>query len=224
VELAVVGQDARRGSSRKPNQPAQPVACRMFDLLLAFSILIFMAPLMIVTALAIKLQDGGPIFFGHTRIGFSGRTFRCWKFRTMVVDADARLAALLASDPVARQEWERDQKLRRDPRITALGAFLRVSSLDELPQLFNVLVGEMSLVGPRPIVAAEVGRYGARFVNYCSVRPGITGLWQVSGRNDVSYRRRVAMDTLFSRRASAGLYVSLLIATVPAVLCRKGSY
>jgi lipopolysaccharide/colanic/teichoic acid biosynthesis glycosyltransferase len=196
----------------------------MFDLVLAISILIFMAPLMILAATAIKIQDGGPIFFGHTRIGFNGRSFRCWKFRTMVVDADTRLAALLASDPVARQEWERDQKLRRDPRITPLGVFLRISSLDELPQLFNVLVGEMSLVGPRPIVAAEVGRYGARFVNYCSVRPGITGLWQVSGRNDVSYRRRVAMDTLFARRASAGLYIGLLLATVPAVLCRKGSY
>ncbi|MDB5444854.1 MAG: sugar transferase, partial [Phenylobacterium sp.] len=164
------------------------------------------------------------IFFGHSRIGYEGRSFRCWKFRTMVVDAEARLSALLARDPEARDEWDADHKLRRDPRVTPLGLFLRVTSVDELPQLFNVLTGEMSLVGPRPIVPAEVARYGRRFAHYCSVRPGITGLWQVSGRNDVGYRSRVAMDTVFAKTATLSLYLWILAVTVPAVLRRDGSY
>lgn len=199
-------------------------ACRVMDIVIALAVLIFMAPLMIAIAVAIKIQDGGPVLFGHGRIGFEGRTFRCWKFRSMVVDAEQRLAALLARDPAARQEWEADHKLRRDPRVTVLGRFLRVTSLDEFPQLFNVLSGEMSLVGPRPIVTAEVARYGRWFGRYCAVRPGVTGLWQVSGRNDVGYRQRVAMDVLFSRRRSPTLYIALLAATVPAVLKRSGSY
>jgi exopolysaccharide production protein ExoY len=142
----------------------------------------------------------------------------------MVVDAEDRLSALLARDPEARREWETDHKLRSDPRVTLLGRFLRVTSLDEFPQLFNVLAGEMSLVGPRPIVTAEVARYGRWFANYCSVRPGVTGVWQVSGRNDVDYRRRVAMDVLYARTRSLTLYVGVLLATVPAVLKRSGSY
>jgi lipopolysaccharide/colanic/teichoic acid biosynthesis glycosyltransferase len=142
----------------------------------------------------------------------------------MVVDADARLAALLECDPVARREWERERKLRDDPRITWLGAFLRKSSIDELPQLLNVLRGEMSLIGPRPIVDAEVPRYGRWFRAYCSVRPGISGLWQVSGRNDVSYRRRVALDVMYVRQRSFMLNVWIALRTVPAVLLREGSY
>ena len=199
-------------------------ACRMLDVLIALTALLFVLPAMIVIALAIKIQDGGPIFFGHARIGYEGRIFRCWKFRSMIVDAEARLAALLAADPEARREWEADHKLRRDPRITALGRFLRVSSLDELPQLMNVLLGEMSLVGPRPIVTAEIARYGRWFGRYCSVRPGITGLWQVSGRSDVDYRQRVAMDVLYAKARSTSLYLWILAATLPAVLRREGSY
>ncbi|RAK52641.1 sugar transferase [Phenylobacterium deserti] len=198
--------------------------CRLFDIVIASAALLFLAPLMGAIALLVWAHDGGPVLFGHSRIGFEGRTFRCWKFRSMVIDAEARLAALLARDPQARAEWEADHKLRRDPRITALGRFLRVSSLDELPQLFNVLRGEMSLVGPRPIVLAEVPRYGRWFSRYCEVKPGITGLWQVSGRNDVDYRQRVAMDVLYAKRWSAQTYVRILFATVPAVLARKGSY
>jgi exopolysaccharide production protein ExoY len=197
---------------------------RIMDCVLACLLLVFLAPLLAVIALAIKLQDGGPILFGHSRIGRNGRTFRCMKFRSMVMDAEARLEALLAADPVARAEWELDHKLRRDPRITWLGAFLRKSSLDELPQLLNVISGQMSLVGPRPIVQAEVKRYGRRFDAYCRVRPGITGLWQVGGRNDVSYRRRIAYDVLFVRMRSPRLYLSILVRTVPAVLMRSGSY
>lgn len=199
-------------------------ASRALDILIAAAVLIFMAPLMAAIAVAIKIQDGGPVLFGHGRIGFEGRTFRCWKFRSMVVDAEDRLSALLARDPEARREWEADHKLRRDPRVTLLGRFLRVTSLDEFPQLFNVLTGEMSLVGPRPIVAAEIARYGRWFPRYCSVRPGITGVWQVSGRNDVDYHQRVAMDVLYARSQSLGLYLRLLAATGPAVLRRTGSY
>ena len=141
----------------------------------------------------------------------------------MRTDADERLHHLLASDPQARIEWARDHKLRQDPRITPLGVFLRRSSLDELPQFLNVLRGEMSLVGPRPIVEAEIPRYGRYFVHYCANKPGITGLWQISGRNDVGYRRRVAMDVIYARRRSIGLYLWILLATAPAVLLRRGA-
>lgn len=224
VELAAVPRDIYADVDIPPTQRPAPVACRILDIIFALAGLIFVAPLMVVVAIAIKIQDGGPVFFGHSRIGYEGRSFRCWKFRSMVVDAEARLTALLARDPEARREWETDQKLRRDPRVTLLGRILRVSSIDELPQLFNVLRGEMSLVGPRPIVTGEVARYGRRFAQYCSVRPGITGLWQISGRNDVSYRRRVAMDTVFATTLSLSLYLKILFATVPAVMKREGSY
>ena len=142
----------------------------------------------------------------------------------MVVDADERLKRLLEMDPAARSEWKLTHKLRNDPRITKLGRFLRKSSLDELPQLINVLRGEMSLVGPRPIVHSEIVHYGRWFSSYCSVRPGITGVWQVSGRNDTSYRRRVAMDHLYARNNSLRLYLWVMLMTMPAVLSRRGSY
>ena len=196
----------------------------MMDVLLSLAALVFFAPILVIVAAAIKIQDGGPILFGHTRLGFGGRAFRCWKFRSMVVDAEERLGALLVRDPVARAEWEADHKLRRDPRVTPLGRFIRITSLDELPQLLNVLRGEMSLVGPRPIVADEAPRYGRWFRHYCAVRPGITGLWQVSGRNDVGYRQRVAMDVLFARSRSPTRYLGILVMTLPAVVRRHGSY
>jgi Undecaprenyl-phosphate galactose phosphotransferase WbaP len=197
---------------------------RALDIVLALAALVFLSPLMGVVCVAIILQDGGPALFQQARIGKGGKIFKCLKFRSMVMNADARLEQLLANDPPARLEWELDHKLRNDPRVTRLGAFLRKSSLDELPQLLNVLRGEMSLVGPRPIVAREVPRYGCRFASYCSVQPGITGLWQVSGRNDVSYRRRVAMDVLYSRRRSLSYNCLILLRTIPAVLLRRGSY
>jgi lipopolysaccharide/colanic/teichoic acid biosynthesis glycosyltransferase len=142
----------------------------------------------------------------------------------MAIDAEQRLAELLAQDPLARAEWDKDHKLRNDPRVTRLGAFLRKTSLDELPQLFNVLRGEMSLVGPRPIVDAEIAKYGRRFANYCAVKPGITGLWQVSGRNDTTYRARVAMDCVYARQRNVVMDGMIIAATVPAVLMRRGSY
>jgi exopolysaccharide production protein ExoY len=199
-------------------------AIRVADCFIALVALIFFAPVMLLTGLCICLRDSGPALFAHERIGAGGRSFRCLKFRTMVVDSDARLAELLATDAAAQEEWRRDHKLRRDPRVTAFGRFLRKSSLDELPQLINVLLGEMSLVGPRPIVQAEVTKYGRFFRHYAAVQPGITGLWQVSGRNDVPYRRRVAMDRLYACRRGLLLYVGILLKTVPAVLLRRGSY
>jgi len=205
-------------------RPTDSQAIRLLDIAIAIGVLIFALPLLIGIAIAIKLQDGGQMVFAHERLGRGGRPFKCLKFRSMVRDADAKLAEVLANDPVARAEWARDHKLRRDPRITALGDFLRRSSLDELPQLINVLRGEMSIVGPRPIVHAEISKYGRCFRHYCAVKPGITGLWQVSGRNDVSYRRRVAMDRVYAQRKSFWLDVRLLFLTVPAVLFASGSY
>lgn len=200
------------------------VVSRCLDIAVALLALIFITPLLATIAIAIKLADGGPVLFSHRRIGRDGRPFGCLKFRSMVVDAEERLARLLAVDESARQEWLLDHKLRDDPRVTPLGSFLRRSSLDELPQLINVLLGEMSIVGPRPIVQAEVARYGRRFASYCAVRPGITGLWQISGRNDVSYRRRVACDVIYARRKSLSRDVFIIVWTVPAVLKGQGSY
>ena len=197
---------------------------RCIDIAVALIAIVVFSPLMLAIALATKLFDNGPVIFAHSRMGKDGHTFGCLKFRSMVVDADERLWQYLKSHPAAAAEWARDHKLRNDPRSTPLGKFLRKSSLDELPQLFNVLRGDMSLVGPRPIVAAEVERYGRYFSNYCSVRPGITGLWQVSGRNDVTYRRRVALDVTYSRTQSLQLYVWIILRTVPALLEQRGVY
>lgn len=198
--------------------------CRALDVVLALLLLIFLGPVMAGTSLLIKLQDGGPVLFGHQRIGRDGRLFQCLKFRSMVVGAEHKLTALLDSDPIARAEWNATQKLRADPRVTAFGRCLRMSSLDEFPQLFNVLRGDMSLVGPRPIVLNEARRYGRYFHHYCAVRPGLTGLWQVSGRSDTTYRKRVAFDVLYARSQSVSLYLRVLTATIPAVFGRIGSY
>ncbi|MDE1917060.1 MAG: sugar transferase [Sphingomonadales bacterium] len=196
---------------------------RFFDIILATAALIALAPLLVLTAIVIRMSSPGPAIFIHKRIGRDGKTFGCWKFRTMACDADMRLARLLAADPVARAEWNNTQKLRNDPRITAVGHFLRRSSIDELPQLYNVLTGTMSWVGPRPIVPSEIGRYGHHFPKYCAVRPGITGLWQVSGRSNTSYRRRVAMDVMYVRKRNVALYGVIMARTVPAVLLQRGS-
>ena len=215
--VAKTRERARRAALDRP-------LIEVANIVIALAALVFAAPVMLAIGLAIFLQDGGPVLFAHRRIGRDGKTFRCLKFRSMAIDAEARLADLLANDPVARAEWEADHKLRHDPRVTRLGAFLRKSSLDELPQLLNVLKGEMSLVGPRPIVEAEIAKYGRRFRQYCAVKPGITGLWQVSGRNDTSYRTRVALDCVYARQRSAWLDAKVLACTIPAVLSRRGSY
>jgi exopolysaccharide production protein ExoY len=203
---------------------SRDVGSRAVDLTVGFAILIFILPLLLGIALAIYVLDGRPIFFVQQRVGRDGAMFPCMKFRSMAVDADLQLQDLLARDATARAEWACAHKLRRDPRITPFGAFLRRSSFDELPQIFNVLLGDMSLVGPRPIVKAEILRYGSHFKSYCSVRPGITGLWQVSGRNDVSYRTRVAMDVVYAKKKNLRTDLWLILLTVPAVLFKRGAY
>lgn len=204
--------------------PLDDQLSRIIDVLLSLGAIIFLMPAMIVVGVLVALGDPGPILFRQTRMGFGGRTFTCLKFRTMRINSDALLAEALAADPAACREWALDRKLRADPRITAVGAFLRKSSLDELPQLFNVLKGEMSLVGPRPIVPEEVARYGRHYARYCKVRPGITGLWQTKGRSNVPYKRRVAYDVAYVRHHCMLLNLQILVKTVPVVLLRRGSY
>ncbi|MEL6640097.1 MAG: sugar transferase [Pseudomonadota bacterium] len=194
---------------------------RIFDVLISVLLLPILLPIIGILYVIVR-SSGGPGFFGHTRIGRDGVEFKCWKVRTMVTDAQERLDVLLASDPAALVEWERDRKLRNDPRLTRLGEFLRKSSLDELPQIFNVMKGEMSLVGPRPVTAPELEKYGARKSVYLAMRPGVTGLWQVSGRNDVSYARRVALDSAYHNSVSLGMDLSILYKTGNAVLKRTG--
>jgi exopolysaccharide production protein ExoY len=226
-ELAVSGASAdpqQRHEKPAPSMRTSLVIIRNLDIILSGLALLFLLPVMVVLAIVTWVGDPGPIFFGHVRIGKNGRSFRCFKFRTMVTDAEQRLTHLLQTDPVARADWERDRKLTNDPRITGIGRFMRKSSLDELPQLWNVICGEMSLIGPRPIVQAEVPRYGRYIADYMATRPGISGLWQISGRNDVSYRRRVALDVAFARSQSLKLYLRILVLTVPAVLFQRGSY
>jgi lipopolysaccharide/colanic/teichoic acid biosynthesis glycosyltransferase len=212
---------SRSASARRRNVDRTVIRC--LDVVIAVSGLLFVSPLIVVVIILLA-TEGGPILFAHRRIGLGGKSFYCLKFRSMVVDAEERLACLLRDDPGAREEWLRDHKLRKDPRVTRFGQFLRRSSVDELPQLLNVLRGQMSIVGPRPIVDAELPRYGRRIASYYAVKPGITGIWQVSGRNDVEYRRRVAMDCVFAKSLRPSLYLYLVVATIPAVLARRGSY
>ncbi len=171
-----------------------------------------------------RIDSPGPVLFSHTRIGRGRRTFRLWKFRTMSVDADAALADYLDRHPDQAREWALTHKLREDPRITRIGRFLRKTSLDELPQFWNVLRGDMSMVGPRPIVAEEVPKYGGAFALYARVLPGLTGLWQVSGRNDTGYTRRVELDTQYIRHWSALLDTKVLFKTVRVILYGHGAY
>jgi exopolysaccharide production protein ExoY len=191
--------------------------------LAAALLLLACSPLMLVVALLIWQRDGAPVLFAHYRVGRNGKLFRCLKFRTMLRNAEQVLGELLANDPKAREEWAREQKLANDPRITPVGHFLRKTSLDELPQLINVLRGEMSLVGPRPITVAELTKYGSVRWHYLCVRPGITGLWQVSGRNDVSYGERVALDRRYVESRSLWMDVAILVRTVKVVLARDGA-
>lgn len=202
----------------------RPGLKRAMDVAGAALLLLACAPAFLAIALMVR-RDGGPAFYAHPRVGRGGALFGCLKFRSMVIDSDRRLAALLESDPEARAEWEATRKLKRDPRVTAIGRFLRATSLDELPQLINVLRGEMSLVGPRPVTQAELDQhYGAAALHYAATRPGITGPWQVSGRNDVSYASRVAMDVAYATTPSIWTDIRILLRTPVAVLARRGAY
>ncbi|WP_226633713.1 sugar transferase [Novosphingobium profundi] len=196
----------------------------MFDILIAMAILVLIAPFLLLLTALLFLNDPGPVFYAHRRVGYRGRFFPCLKFRTMRIDGDAILQRYLAENPAAQQELAVTYKLRDDPRVTAVGAILRKFSLDEFPQLFNVLAGQMSIVGPRPVVLAEVERYGRQFEVYCRVRPGLTGLWQISGRSDVSYATRVRMDIDYVCRKGLALDLWLLFRTIPAVAFSRGAY
>ncbi len=197
---------------------------RAFDIVFATAVLIAVLPVLALIAIAIRIDGPGPLLFVQRRIGLGGVAFSCIKLRTMHVDAAAMLEAHLAASAEARAEWDRDHKLRNDPRISRLGQFLRKYSLDELPQLLNIIAGQMSVVGPRPIIAAEIPKYGRFFASYASVKPGLTGLWQVSGRNDISYDARVQLDCDYARKQSLGFDFQILLRTVPVVLGAKGSY
>ena len=192
------------------------------DIVLALIALLLLSPLWLAIAALVK-RDGGPVLYAQTRLGRDGRHFRCLKFRTMVVDADQRLQQLLSTDPDAAAEWNERHKLAQDPRITAIGAVLRSTSLDEIPQLLNVVMGDMSLVGPRPITDSEVSRYAEAFPFYCAVRPGITGLWQVSGRSETSYDHRVELDVRYVQTWSLLQDIVIVLKTIPAVLLRRGA-
>lgn len=212
------GSPAAIGPAHKPGRAIKIG----LDVILAVLALLFLSPLLLAVAGIVK-ADGGPALYAQTRIGRGGRRFHCLKFRTMVTDAELRLRDLLAADPAAAAEWAQTQKLTADPRVTGIGAVLRRTSLDELPQLLNVLTGAMSLVGPRPIVEAEMARYAGDIAAYRAVRPGITGLWQVSGRSETSYARRVQLDVQYVNNWSLPRDLSILLRTIPAVLSRRGA-
>ena len=196
---------------------------RIFDVTASLLLLCLLAPLLIWIALRIRMS-GSSAIFSHSRVGRDGRMFPCYKFRTMVPDAERVLQRLLDADPAARAEWAREFKLKNDPRVTAVGQFLRETSLDELPQIWNVLKGDMSLVGPRPVIAEELPRYGDDRSFYLQVRPGVTGLWQISGRNDVDYGYRVSLDTWYVRNWSLWYDLAILMKTASVVFGRKGAY
>jgi exopolysaccharide production protein ExoY len=208
LRLAAIGSPAPVGMTLK----------RTVDIVLALSGIILLAPLLIICFAVTALTSPGPALFRHRRVGFNGKHFDCFKFRTMVTDAPERLRKLLESDPSAAAEWATSRKLRNDPRITAIGGILRKSRLDELPQLFNVLRGDMSIVGPRPVTDEELERYASSVNAYLSCRPGITGLWQVSGRSTTTYNKRVACDTFYARNWSMALDVKIIAVTIPALL------
>jgi exopolysaccharide production protein ExoY len=191
---------------------------RIIDIALALSGIVLLAPLLIICFVVTIVASPGPALFRHRRVGFNGKHFDCLKFRTMVTDAPERLRHLLDSDPVAAAEWAANRKLRDDPRVTAMGTILRKSSLDELPQLFNVLRGDMSIVGPRPVTDEELERYNSGIGAYLACRPGITGLWQVSGRSTTTYDKRVACDAFYANNWSMVLDAKIMIVTLPSLL------
>lgn len=195
----------------------------VFDKLLAVAAFLMLLPFFVVVPVLVKLTSRGPVFYRQRRLGKMGRPIRVWKFRSMYTDADERLKEILANDPVRRTEWESNFKLTDDPRVTPLGRFLRKTSIDEFPQLFNVFAGDMALVGPRPIVEAEVKYYGGAYETFASVRPGITGLWQASGRSDTDYGRRVALDIQYVLNWSPWMDIWILFRTVYAVVFMRGA-
>ena len=215
--VASKGRDILAGGSRAD------AVYSWFNRAGAAVLLVVLSPVLLAIAWSIWREDGAPVFFAHWRVGQKGRLFRCLKFRSMVRRADLVLSEMLERDPAAREEWARDHKLRRDPRVLRIGDFLRKSSLDELPQLLNVLRGEMHLVGPRPVVVQEIPRYGEHKRHYFAVKPGMTGLWQVSGRNNLTYAQRVALDARYVETRSLWMDLRILARTVSVLVTRDGA-
>lgn len=209
------------GWLRDAHDGSYPFVKRSIDLLVSSVALLVLFPLLVLTALAVKLESPGPVLFSQTRIGRRGRPFKCWKFRSMYTDAEARKAELEAQNEM---DGGTTFKMKRDPRITRVGRFIRKASIDELPQLWNVWIGEMSLVGPRPPVPAEVAQYTAMDRLRLSVKPGITCIWQVSGRSDIPFEEQVQLDIRYIHERSLGMDIRLLFATIPAVLFARGAY
>jgi exopolysaccharide production protein ExoY len=219
--------DYVKGAELESLGVARPIGLsvkRLTDIALAGFGIVLLSPLLLLCFAACLLSSPGPALFGHRRVGFQGKYFRCLKFRTMVINGDECLEDYLAANPAAKTEWESTRKLRFDPRVTAIGSLLRKTSLDEIPQLFNVLRGDMSIVGPRPVTEDELARYSTSVRNYLVCRPGITGLWQVSGRSGTTYRKRVAFDSYYARHWSIFLDVKIIIATIPALLDSDNAY
>lgn len=221
----VVSDFIREPFFRKPfSVPCGGLLKRIFDIAFATTALVALSPLLLGLALMVRLTDRGPILFSHMRVGHNGKLFPCLKFRSMAHDSDAIFAQHLAESVDARKEWEVYGKLRNDPRITPIGHYLRKYSLDELPQLINILRGEMSVVGPRPVAIAELQNYGRSTRHYLKCRPGLTGLWQVSGRSNLSYRKRVALDRAYVQNWSLPIDIALIFRTFSVVLKGDGSY
>lgn len=220
----LANRSSRFRSDCEAAPPIGGVFKRGFDITAAVAGIVVLGPLFLMLAMLVKFSDGGRVVYGHARIGRNGNVFRCLKFRTMVENGDEVLAAHFARHPQDRDEWAATRKLQNDPRVTRVGAVLRKLSLDELPQIFNILLGEMSFVGPRPVVSDELELYGTAANFYLKSRPGLTGLWQVSGRNDVSYGTRVAFDKHYVENWSFVFDLKILIRTVPAVFSSRGSY
>jgi exopolysaccharide production protein ExoY len=223
AELVNLARDRSPASLETP-KPIGLTTKRFVDIIIASSAIILLAPLLILCFVFSMLTSPGPALFRHQRIGFRGRYFDCLKFRTMVPNSDECLRQYLAANPEANKEWIATRKLRFDPRVTALGSILRKTSLDELPQLFNVLMGDMSIVGPRPVTEEELVRYSTSVRDYLSCRPGITGLWQVSGRSGTTYSKRIACDTFYARNWSLMLDAEIMILTIPAMLNSENAY
>ena len=197
---------------------------RLIDLFLIFISLPIILPVMLILSILVKITSKGPVFYGHKRVGKNGKEIKCWKFRSMYNNSQEMLEKILATDPIRKAEWEKDRKFVDDPRVTNFGKFLRKTSLDELPQLFNILIGQMSFVGPRPVTKSEIEKYGESANFVLSVTPGLSGMWQISGRSDTGYEERINLDTYYIQNWSVWLDIWIIIKTVWVVIRGKGAY
>ena len=216
----IVGFASTHNLTKKTNLFAK----RVIDLSLIVLSFPIVLPVCAVVSLIIKLTSPGPVFYGHVRVGKNGKSIKCWKFRSMCRDADKKLDEILAHNPEMQKQWERDRKLVDDPRVTAVGKFIRKTSIDELPQFLNILTGEMSFIGPRPVTQGELIKYGEQADYILSVTPGLSGMWQTSGRSDTEYEERITLDTYYIQNWSIWLDIWLIIKTVWVVFKRKGAY